>query len=167
VVKKQKQKQKQKFVLIREIRVKKTKICIICGKKNEKKLVFKKQKHKVKNEMDQEKILSELTFKAVRSSGPGGQNVNKVSSKVVLGFDLKNSLAITDDEKARLLDKLASKLTTESVLILNCDENRSQLKNKEIVIKRFLEIIKKGLHVPKPRKPTNVPRSGDRKAIER
>ncbi len=109
--------------------------------------------------MDQEKILSELTFKAVRSSGPGGQNVNKVSSKVVLGFDLKNSLAITDDEKARLLDKLASKLTNENVLILNCDEDRSQLKNKEIVIKRFLEIIKKGLHVPKPRKPTKTPRS--------
>jgi ribosome-associated protein len=111
------------------------------------------------NEMDQDKILSELTFKAVRSSGPGGQNVNKVSSKVVLGFDLGNSQAITDIEKSRLMDKLASKLTIESILILNCDEDRSQLKNKEIVIKRFFEIIKKGLHVPKPRKPTNVPRS--------
>jgi ribosome-associated protein len=109
--------------------------------------------------MDQDKILSELTFKAVRSSGPGGQNVNKVSSKVVLGFDLRNSQAITDIEKSRLMDKLASKLTIESILILNCDEDRSQLKNKEIVIKRFFEIIKKGLHVPKPRKPTNVPRS--------
>jgi ribosome-associated protein len=109
--------------------------------------------------MDQDKILSELTFKAVRSSGPGGQNVNKVSSKVVLGFDLRNSQAITDIEKSRLMDKLASKLTIENILILNCDEDRSQLKNKEIVIKRFFEIIKKGLHVPKPRKPTNVPRS--------
>jgi ribosome-associated protein len=116
-------------------------------------------KNKVINEMDQEKILSELTFKAVRSSGPGGQNVNKVSSKVVLGFDLGNSQAITDIEKSRLMDKLASKLTIESILIMNCDEDRSQLKNKEIVIKRFFEIIKKGLHVPKPRKPTNVPRS--------
>jgi ribosome-associated protein len=116
-------------------------------------------KNKVINEMDQDKILSELTFKAVRSSGPGGQNVNKVSSKVVLGFDLGNSQAITDIEKSRLMDKLASKLTIENILILNCDEDRSQLKNKEIVIKRFFEIIKKGLHVPKPRKPTNVPRS--------
>lgn len=109
--------------------------------------------------MDTEKIISELTFKAVRSSGAGGQNVNKVSTKVVLTFDLSNSQSLSDDEKARLQDKLSTKLTVENILILNCDEDRSQLKNKELVIKRFLEIIKKGLHIPKPRKATKIPKA--------
>ncbi len=109
--------------------------------------------------MEKDKILSELTFKAVRSSGAGGQNVNKVSSKVVLTFDLVNTQSLTDEEKERALQKLKSKLTLEGILILNCDEDRSQLKNKEIVTKRFLEIITKSLVVPKERKATKIPRS--------
>jgi ribosome-associated protein len=116
--------------------------------------------------LEKEKIISELSFKAVRSSGAGGQNVNKVSSKVVLTFDLKNSQALTEEEKLRLETKLSSRLTTDFVLILNCDEDRSQLKNKEIVIKRFLEIIKNGLIVPKERKPTKIPKSVIRKRIK-
>ena len=72
--------------------------------------------------MKKEKIVSELSFKAVRSSGAGGQNVNKVSSKVVLTFDLKNSQALTEDEKLLLETKLSSRLTSDLVLILNCDE---------------------------------------------
>ncbi len=111
-------------------------------------------------------LLAELQYKAVRSSGAGGQNVNKVSSKVVLTFDLKNSKALTDTEKELLKVNLASRLTSESVLILNCDEDRSQLKNKEIVTKRFLELIKKGLIVPKDRKPTKIPKSVIRKRIK-
>jgi len=109
--------------------------------------------------MDTEKIISELSFKAVRSSGAGGQNVNKVSTKVVLTFDLSNSQSLSDDEKARLQDKLSTKLTVENILILNCDEDRSQLKNKELVIKRFLGILKKSLHIPKPRKATKIPKA--------
>lgn len=109
--------------------------------------------------MDKNIILSELTFKAIRSSGAGGQNVNKVSSKVVLTFDLVNSLALSDEEKELSLKKLKSKVTLEGILILNCDEDRSQLKNKTIVTKRFLEIIEKSLIVPKPRKATKIPRS--------
>ncbi|MFV8324330.1 alternative ribosome rescue aminoacyl-tRNA hydrolase ArfB [Flavobacterium sp. ZS1P14] len=116
--------------------------------------------------MEKEKIISELSFKAVRSSGAGGQNVNKVSSKVVLTFNLRNSQALTEEEKLLLETKLSSRLTTDLVLILNCDEDRSQLKNKEIVIKRFLEIIKDGLHVPKERKPTKIPKSVIRKRIK-
>jgi ribosome-associated protein len=109
--------------------------------------------------MNQEIILSELNFKAVRSSGPGGQNVNKVASKVVLTFDLKNSNALSEEEKEIATKKLKSKLTQEGILILNCDEDRSQLKNKEIVTKRFLELLSKSLIIPKERKATKVPRS--------
>lgn len=109
--------------------------------------------------MEKDKIISELTFKAVRSSGAGGQNVNKVSSKVVLTFDVVTSQALSDEEKERALQKLKSKLTLDGILILNCDEDRSQIKNKEIVTKRFLEIITKSLVVPKERKATKIPRS--------
>ncbi|MBD0724361.1 aminoacyl-tRNA hydrolase [Flavobacterium sp. L1I52] len=116
--------------------------------------------------MEIQKIISELQFKAVRSSGAGGQNVNKVSSKVVLSFDLKNSQALSEEEKALLEINLASRLTGDLILILNCDEDRSQLKNKEIVIKRFLELIKKTLVVPKIRKATKVPKSVIRKRIK-
>ena len=72
-------------------------------------------------------LLSELQFKAVRSSGAGGQNVNKVSSKVVLTFNLNNSKALSEEERELLKTKLDSKLSSEKVLILNCDEDRSQL----------------------------------------
>jgi ribosome-associated protein len=116
--------------------------------------------------METEKILSELTFKAVRSSGAGGQNVNKVSSKVVLSFDLSNSKALSEEEKVLIESKLSSRLTTENILILNCDEDRSQLKNKEIVVKRFLEIVKKALIVPKIRKATKIPKSVIKKRIK-
>ncbi|RDI57085.1 alternative ribosome rescue aminoacyl-tRNA hydrolase ArfB [Flavobacterium glaciei] len=116
--------------------------------------------------MENEKIISELSFKAVRSSGAGGQNVNKVSSKVVLTFDLKNSQALTVEEKLLVETKLSSRLTTDAVLILNCDEDRSQLRNKDIVTKRFLEMIKNALFVPKERKPTRIPKSVIRKRIK-
>jgi ribosome-associated protein len=115
--------------------------------------------------MNREKLLSELQFKAVRSSGAGGQNVNKVSSKVVLNFDLENSNGLNDDEKAYLKEKLESKLTQEFILILNCDEDRSQLKNKSIITKRFLGIIEKGLTKPKTRRTTKATRASKEKRL--
>ncbi|QKJ62406.1 alternative ribosome rescue aminoacyl-tRNA hydrolase ArfB [Flavobacterium sp. M31R6] len=116
--------------------------------------------------MEIQTILSEVKYKAVRSSGAGGQNVNKVSSKVVLTFDLSSSQGFSQEEKLLLENNLQNRLTADLILILNCDEDRSQLKNKEIVTKRFLEIIKKGLHVPKERKPTKIPKSVIRKRIK-
>ena len=116
--------------------------------------------------MEIEKLLSELNYKAVRSSGAGGQNVNKVSSKVVLTFDLSASKALSDEQKELITTKIASRLTSENSLILNCDEDRSQLKNKAIVTKRFLEIIKKALIVPKIRKASKIPKSVIRKRIK-
>ena len=116
--------------------------------------------------MDTEKIISELSFKAVRSSGAGGQNVNKVSSKVVLSFDLNNSESLSEEQKLLLFENLKTKLTSEGILILNCDEDRSQLKNKEIVTKRFLKIIQNALIIPKERKLTKIPRSVIEKRIK-
>lgn len=116
--------------------------------------------------METQKIISELQYRAVRSSGAGGQNVNKVSSKVVLTFDLNASNALTEEEKERIKLKLASRLTSENILILNCDEDRSQLKNKSIVTKRFLELIKNALVIPKIRKATKIPKSVIRKRIK-
>ena len=116
--------------------------------------------------METEKLLSELNFKAVRSSGAGGQNVNKVSSKVVLTFNLNASKALSEEQKELIATKIASRLTSDNILILNCDEDRSQLKNKAIVTKRFLEIIKNALIVPKIRKATKIPKSVIRKRIK-
>ncbi len=85
---------------------------------------------------------------------------------MVLSFDLKASQSLSEEEKALLEIKLAPRLTNDQVLILNCDEDRSQLKNKEIVIKRFLALIKQSLIIPKERKPTKIPKSAIRKRIK-
>ena len=117
--------------------------------------------------MNSEEIIRELNFKAVRSSGAGGQHVNKVSSKVELLFDLQNSSALSLEEKELLLKNLKNKLTKENVLLLQCDESRSQHKNKEIVINRFVSIITNGLKVPKKRKATKPSKSSIRKRLEK
>jgi ribosome-associated protein len=114
-----------------------------------------------------ENLIKELNFKAVRSSGAGGQHVNKVSSKIELYFDLPNSAELTSEEKELLLKNLQPKLTKEGVLLLNCDESRSQHKNKEIVIKRFLEIIYNGLKIPKKRKATKPSKSSIQKRLDK
>lgn len=116
--------------------------------------------------INEELLLQELKFKAVRSSGSGGQHVNKVSSKVELTFNVFNSLALLDDQKEVLINKLQNRLTKEGFLILQCDESRSQHKNKELVIKRFLELIKTSLIVPKKRIPTKIPKAVIRKRLK-
>jgi ribosome-associated protein len=116
--------------------------------------------------MDQQKLLSELTFKAVRSGGAGGQHVNKVSSKVILTFDLQASSALDDDQKAWLMQKLSARLNRENKIVIKCDEDRSQLRNKEIAIKRLLELLSTGLIVPKTRKKSKVPKAAIRKRLE-
>ena len=116
--------------------------------------------------MDKQQILSELTFKAVRSSGAGGQNVNKVSSKVVLNFNVENSKGLSEEEKPLVFSKISTRLTKENILILNCDEDRSQLKNKSIVIKRFFDLITQSLHIEKIRKATKIPKSVIRKRLK-
>ncbi len=116
--------------------------------------------------MDAEKVFSELKFKAVRSSGAGGQNVNKVSSKVVLSFDVQASEGLNEEEKFRISDKISSRLTTEGILNLSCDEDRSQFRNKELVQKRFIKILQDALAVAKIRKATRIPKSAVRKRLK-
>ncbi|MDY7394792.1 alternative ribosome rescue aminoacyl-tRNA hydrolase ArfB [Aureibaculum sp. 2210JD6-5] len=116
--------------------------------------------------MNTENLIKELSFKAVRSGGAGGQHVNKVSSKIELTFDLANSDELSDEQKQVLKSKLETKLTKENVLILFCDESRSQHKNKEIAINRFLEIIKNGLKKPKPRKATKPSKAAIRRRLK-
>ena len=116
--------------------------------------------------MHRENIIKELSFKAIRSSGAGGQHVNKTSSKIELTFDLQNSLSLTESEKILLKDKLSSKLTKENVLILFCEETRSQHKNKELAIKRFLSLLKTNLTRKKKRKPTKPSRASLKRKAE-
>lgn len=111
-------------------------------------------------------LATELQFKAVRSSGAGGQNVNKVASKVELSFDLEASQGLSEPEVERLKNKLSSRLTNDNILLLSCEESRSQHKNKTLVIERFFEIIENGLKVPKKRKATRIPKAVKRKRLE-
>lgn len=116
--------------------------------------------------MNKESIYKELQFKAVRSSGAGGQHVNKVSSKVELSFDIPNSVSISEEEKELLLKTLSSRVTKNGVLQLSSSESRSQHSNKEIVIKRFFEIVNVGLIRPKKRKPTRTSKNQKEKRLE-
>jgi len=113
-----------------------------------------------------DELLSELTFKAVRSGGAGGQHVNKVSSKVILFFNITESEILTDEQKTTLIANLSPKLTKAQILILSCDESRSQHKNKEIIIKRFLGIIGEGLKVSKKRVATKTPKAVKQKRLD-
>ena len=116
--------------------------------------------------MNIEIISSELNFKAVRSSGAGGQNVNKVSFKIVLIFDVATSQGLNENEKLLLQNKLKTKISQENLLILTCDEDRSQFKNKKIIIKRFFEMLEKALAKPKIRKATKISKSANEKRIQ-
>ena len=116
--------------------------------------------------MNSSEILKELRFKGIRSSGAGGQHVNKVSSKIELTFDLENSNFLSDNEKEILKTTLSSKLTKENMLILFSDETRSQHRNKEIAIKRFLELLKTNLIRPKNRRKTKPTKGSIKRKTE-
>lgn len=117
--------------------------------------------------MDPEKLTTELSLKAIRSSGSGGQNVNKVSTKIELQFDVTNSSELNENEKDLIKENLSTRLTKEDILILQCDESRSQLKNKQLIIKRFLDLIEESLVVQKERIPTKTPKSVVKKRLKR
>lgn len=108
--------------------------------------------------MNVQDLIKELNFKAVRSGGAGGQHVNKVSSKVVLFWNLAESKVFNPDEQIRLEKKLSNYQSKEGLIILSSEETRSQIKNKEIVIQKLVALIKVALVQQKIRKETKVPK---------
>jgi len=100
----------------------------------------------------------ELLFNASRSSGPGGQNVDKVSTKVELRFNIVNSIILTEEEKEILLIRLQKKINTDGFLVIVSQSERTQFKNKEKTIEKFYALISKSLTPVKKRKPT-IPNS--------
>jgi ribosome-associated protein len=112
-----------------------------------------------------ERLKKELNFSVSRSSGPGGQNVNKVNSKVTLKFDVAQSQLLTLEEKEILLRKLATRLTTDGVLLLTAQDSRSQLGNKELAIQKFDQVLKKSFEKRKVRKATKPSKRAVQKRV--
>ena len=116
--------------------------------------------------MNKQVLLNELVFKAVRSSGPGGQHANKVSSRVELAYNIEASEALDEEEKKRLKKYLKNRLSSTGVLVMQCDDSRSQHQNKRLLIKRFISLIAKGLEVPKIRKKTKPTKASVHKRLD-
>lgn len=111
-------------------------------------------------------LKKELVFSTSRSSGPGGQNVNKVNTKVTLKFDVAGSAVLTEEEKQIITDKLASRITTEGILVLVSQDKRSQLDNKEAVREKFVKLIAKAFEKKKVRKATKPSKASVKERIE-
>ena len=108
----------------------------------------------------------ELIFQASRSSGPGGQNVNKVSSKVELRFNYRDSMLLSETEKALIAEKLVNKINKEDEIVLVDQTDRSQLKNKERVIGKFYAMLERALTPRKKRIRTKPSRASIEKRLE-
>jgi ribosome-associated protein len=110
---------------------------------------------------------NELEFSTSRSSGPGGQNVNKVNSKVTLQFHIGNSQVLSTEEKEQLSKKLASQLTKEGYLLLSSQDSRSQIQNKEAVMVKFEKLLASGLKKRKARKATKPSKGSVKERINK
>lgn len=109
---------------------------------------------------------TELVLNSVRSSGPGGQNVNKVNSKVELRFDVLNSSILSAQQRMILLDKLRAKISDDGILIITCQVSRSQLENKELVLSKFYVLINKSLKPQKVRTKTKPTKASKEKRLQ-
>jgi ribosome-associated protein len=100
----------------------------------------------------------EIEITASRSGGPGGQHVQKASTRITLRWNVKNTRALTDEQKEQVLQKLQARLTTDGDLIIHSSASRSQQQNKEMALARLAQEIRKALHVPKKRMATKLSR---------
>lgn len=116
--------------------------------------------------MQLKELHKEVNYKTSRSSGAGGQNVNKVSTKVLLLFNVENSRALNKKEKEIINNKLSNRINSEGFLQLQCDETRSQLKNKEIVFSRLVAMLQEVLKPVKKRKPSKPSKAAIQKRID-
>jgi len=96
---------------------------------------------------------AELTWSVSRASGPGGQHVNKTSTRITLEWSIRDSAVLDAGQRARLLEKLASRITNDGVLQVHADDNRSQLRNREIAAERLIALVANALRRPKKRRP--------------
>lgn len=108
----------------------------------------------------------ELQFQASRSGGAGGQNVNKVATKVELRFHVESSELLTDDEKIRIQEKLAARINNDGYLQVVCQTERSQLQNKALCVERFKELLRQALTTQKKRKATKPTRASVKQRLE-
>jgi ribosome-associated protein len=108
----------------------------------------------------------ELAFSASRSGGPGGQHVNKVSSRVTLRFDLDGSPSLTESQKDRIRNRLATRVSNDGVLRVVCQRHRSQLANRREVVERFAELLRTALRRPRRRRKTRVPTESKRRRLQ-
>jgi ribosome-associated protein len=113
-----------------------------------------------------ENLLSEVSFSASRGGGPGGQNVNKVSTKVELRFPVNDSETLTETQKQRLLSKLKNRITIYGELVLTSSAERTQWRNREKVTQKFFELIEKALTPPKKRIKTRPTKASKLKRLE-
>lgn len=108
----------------------------------------------------------EVSFVTSRSGGPGGQNVNKLETRVTLRFELAASPSLTDEQKVRLRERLATRITRAGILQVTSQKHRTQADNREAAVARFAELLREGLHEEAPRKKTRVPKAAKRRRIE-
>jgi len=108
----------------------------------------------------------EVTFATSRSGGPGGQNVNKLETRVTLRFDLAGSTALSEEQKARLRERLATRITRDGVLQVSSQKHRSQGANREAAVERFAELLRANLREEPPRKKTRPSRAAKARRLE-
>ncbi len=115
---------------------------------------------------DRDSFFREFKFQTSRSSGPGGQHVNKVSSRVELRFNVRESQILSEDDKVKISEKLATRINNDGILSIVVQADRSQLKNKQAAIERFFELLTKTFTPVKKRRPTKPSRGSKERRLK-